>query len=124
MSFAAYGGRPWELADEELSRKFTEQFPQRYEDFNLVRMVDGVPVLRMKNIRIDVIRYEDTDVPKQVRIRVRSQFSKPKSVAELYKRTLLAENLQWDHSTGGSIEWDATAAELTVTLGPATGSVK
>lgn len=73
----------------------------------------------MKPVVADVMRYEGTNVPKQVRIRVLSRFAKPKEdVADLYKRTLRAEKLPWDESTHGSIEWDATAAQLSITVGP------
>jgi hypothetical protein len=118
LSYAALDGRPWELRGKEACEKFAKTFPRRYEDFELVRVVDGVPVLRLKLVRTDVIRYQGTDVPKQVRIRVLSRFVKPESVADSYERTLLVENLSWDHSTDGFIKWNATATELSVTVGP------
>jgi hypothetical protein len=117
MAFAAWDGRPWELRDEKICKRFVTEFLQRYEEFELVAVMEGVPVLRLKTVMADVIRYEGTDVPKQVRIRVLSRFASPKNVAELYERTLRAGNIPWDRTTRGSIEWDTEDAQLNVTVG-------
>ena len=118
LSFAAFEGQPWKPKDEEVRERFAEWFSQKHPEFELVRVVDSVPVVRLKSFMIDLIRYAGTDVPKQVRIRIFSRFAPLESVAKHYERTLLAENLSWEYSTRVCIESDATKAQLSVTVGP------
>jgi hypothetical protein len=57
MVYAAWDGGPWELAKNgELCERFQREFPQEHEEFELLRVANGVSVLRPKIVVTDVIR--------------------------------------------------------------------
>src|SRR5215208_4822304 len=55
-----------------------------YPAFDLVKVVNGVPVLRMKDAIVEVVRYHRNHLAKSIRIRVLSRFAEPEEMAKLY----------------------------------------
>ena len=94
-----------------------QRFVQKYRRFELTRVVDGVPVLRLRPVVIDVIRYVGSTVPRKIRIEIFSRFAEADTIAELYKQTLVEENIHFDACTGGNITWDTEEAHLSILVG-------
>ena len=117
IAFAARTGELGNLNDAERCREFVQGFAQKYRRFELTRIVDGVPVLRLRPVDIDVIRYVGSTVPRKIRIEIFSRFAEADTVAELYKQTLVEENIHFDACTGGNITWDAEEAHLSILVG-------
>jgi hypothetical protein len=110
LAFAArHGHRGGELL-ENLERK--------YPRFEMIRLVDSVPVLRIKPVLAEVIRYQSSTLVKQVRLRILSKFAEPERVANLYREALAQENLPVFQTSPGRISWEYTDAHLTVDVGP------
>jgi hypothetical protein len=102
----------WILAEERLPEELARRYP-RFE----VRVVDGVPILRLRLVVIDVIRYTGSKVPRKVLIEIFSRFAKPDTVAELYERTLVEEGIHFDKNSGGTIKYDTENAHLSILVG-------
>jgi hypothetical protein len=117
MVFAAEFGEPWALRDKEYAERFAEGFPRKHGHLEIIRLVDGVPVLREKTAGVNVIRYAGTELPERVRLKIFSKYAKPEGVAELYERTLREENTPWDKSSSGSFDWDFEDGYLTLEIG-------
>jgi hypothetical protein len=96
VAFAAQTQAPWDLASENLPQNVTEVFAQTYNGFRLVRVIDGVPVLRQEPAVVEVERYADTDLPKRIWVRAFSRSAKAKYVAMLYEQVLLEECINYD----------------------------
>jgi len=120
MAFAVHTGKPDEnyLSDELVLSKFEAEFAYRYPAFELITIVDGVPVLRMKPALVDVVRYPSSALPKQVRVEVLSKHAEPGSIAELYRRTLIDHKLPMYDTSPGRIEWEYKEAHLVINVGP------
>ena len=95
-----------------------ENFESRYPSFEMIRLVDSVPVLRIKHVIAEVIRYPRSTLVKQVRIRILSKFAEPERVANLYQEALAQENLPVFQTSPGSISWEYKDAHLMLNIGP------
>jgi hypothetical protein len=119
LVYAAWKGRPWDLKkDTERQRNLIREFPRQHQEFDLLRIVDGVPILRLKTMTVSVLRYEKTDIPKRVQISVLSRFASPETLAERYEKVLRNEGISWNASNSGAMEWDVTNNRLNMTLAP------
>ena len=96
LAFAARAGALWTLANEKLPEYFTEVFAQTYKSFKVVRVVEGVPVLRQEPAVVEVERNAGTELPKRIWIRAFSRSAKAEYVATLYEQTLLEECISYD----------------------------
>ena len=76
LAFAAQAGAPWTLVNEELPENLAEVFAEAYTGLELVRVVDGVPVLRQEPAVVEVERYVGTELPRRIWIRKFSRSSK------------------------------------------------
>jgi hypothetical protein len=115
MAFAAYayaGTEEWPPVDEGLSEDLVKKYP-RFE----IRVVDGVPILRLRLAVVSVIRYASSKVPRKVLIEVFSRFAEPDTVAELYERTLVKEGIHFNEYSGGTIELNTENARLSILVG-------
>jgi hypothetical protein len=113
MALAAHAGEEGILADERLPEELAKKYPR----FEVVRITDGVPVLRLKLVVVDVIRHPDSKVPRKVLIEVFSRFAEPDKVAGLYERTLIGEGIHFDECTGGNVRWDSKEPHLSILVG-------
>jgi hypothetical protein len=119
LVYAAWKGRPWDLKkDTELQRNLMREFPRQHQEFDLLRIVDGVPILRLKTMTVSVLRYEETDILQRVQISVLSHFAGPETLAELYEQVLRDEGISWERSNGGAMEWNAINNRLSITIAP------
>jgi len=117
IAFAARMGELGNLNDAERRREFVQEFAQKYRRFALTGVVDGVPVLRLRPVVIDVLRYVGSTLPRMIRIEILSRSTEADKVAELYERTLSEENIHFDACTGGNITWNAKEAHLSISVG-------
>jgi hypothetical protein len=95
-----------------------ENLERKYPRFEMIRFVDNVPVLQIKHVFAEVIRYPSNMLVKQVRLRILTKFAKLERVANLYQETLAQENLPVHARSPGSISWEYKDAELVVDIGP------
>ncbi len=74
-----------------------------YARFEMLRQVDGVAVLRLKDMSADVVRYEGSDLAKAVKIEVFSRHVESEKVAEAYGRVLQEHGIHHDKCSAGSV---------------------
>jgi hypothetical protein len=116
MAFAAYAAEGWIPAGNQ-STEDLEELTRQYPYFELVKVVDDVPVLRLRPVVVNVVRYPGTEQPSKVLIEVLSEFVKPDTVAELYKQTLLEEQIHFHECGGGNVTWDSEKFLLSMSVG-------
>ncbi len=87
-----------------------------YCGLDLLATADGVPVLRLPDITADVVTYDDSCIPKAIRIDVYSKRVAPKRVAETYQELLEGHKIHYDKCGAGSVAWDMEDANLTLTI--------
>jgi hypothetical protein len=114
IAFAARMGELGNLDNAERCRQFVQEFAQKYRRFELTGVADGVPVLRLRPVVIDVVRYVGSTLPRKIQIEILSRFAEADKVAELYEQTLVEENIHFDACTGGNIIWNAEEAHLSI----------
>jgi hypothetical protein len=90
--------------------------PDDYGVLELLTTADGVPVLRLPDITADVITYDDSYVPKAVKIDVYSRLVTSVRVAQTYQELLEDHKIHWDECTAGKFAWDTGGASLTLTI--------
>ncbi|HZG62171.1 MAG TPA: hypothetical protein VEY13_01485 [Rubrobacteraceae bacterium] len=93
-------------------------YAHRYARFEAKGVVKGVPVLRLKSVVMDVVRYPDSSLARHVQIEFFSKFARPEHVAEHYQEILASEGLPVRQSSSGSIRWEHRAETLVVDVGP------
>ena len=76
--------------------------------------MEGVPILRLCSIAVNVVRYTGTELPRKISMEVFSRFAKPDAVAELYKRTLHEEGIHCNEHSGGTLSYDFENARLSI----------
>jgi hypothetical protein len=123
LAFAAHAGARWAPVNEKLPEYFREVrpevFAQTYKGFKLVRVVDGVPVLRQEPAVVEVERYAGTELPRRICIRAFSRSAKSKFIATLYEQTLLEEHIPYDRCKRISFPSTEVAdAHLIIAVGP------
>jgi hypothetical protein len=87
-----------------------------YARFEILERVDDVPVLRLKDMSADVVRYDNSDLAKAVKIDVFSRDVKLERVAEEYGRVLQDHGMHHDQCSAGSVSWNMEEPYLTITV--------
>ena len=77
--------------------------------------MEGV-LLRQEPATVEVERYEGSMLPKRICIRVFLRSAKPERIAELYKETLLEEEIPADGSSPGRLGWVPEGLSLAVII--------
>jgi len=114
LALAAYAGRSW--ADH--AKQPQEQFDRDHPGLRFSRNVDGVPLFRMLPLWVEVIRYDGTDLPKEIRITVSSRVVKPDDLAGYYEQVLSSERISSEECGAGSLAWNTEDASLTIIVKP------
>jgi hypothetical protein len=104
LAFAAHS-KYESLRDEKNWVTFSRNFTQKYPSFELVRLVEDVPVIRLSKAVAEVVRYTGSELPRRVRLRILSKFADPDEVATLYWRVLVRENLPVFADSRGSVSF-------------------
>ena len=117
LAFAWHTGRLWHLTDQGRREEFKQEFSRKYRRFELTEAVEGVPILRLCSIAVNVVRYTGTELPRKISIEVFSRFAKPDTVAELYKQTLHEEGIHCNEHSGGMLSYDFENARLSILIG-------
>jgi hypothetical protein len=94
------------------------QLVERHPAFDLIEVLNGVPVLRMKPAFAEVTRYEGSSLAKGIRIRVLSRFAEPDAMAEVYRALCEREPLPVFRTSPGSLSWRFEDMHLIVDVGP------
>ncbi len=119
LAFAAHARAPWTLVNEKVPENFTDVFAQTYKGFKLVRVVDGVPMLRQEPAVVEVERYAGTELPRRILIRAFSRSAKPDFIATLYEQTLLEHGIAYDRCKRISFpNTEAVDAHLKMVVSP------
>src|SRR3712207_1434915 len=96
----------------------TSEAARKYGRFEVIRMADGVPVLRLRKVAANVLHYKGSRIVRAVNVEVFSRHADPGEVSALYERTLADHGIHHDPCGGGSIHWSTKDAYLTITVKP------
>lgn len=96
----------------------TSEAARKYGGFEVIRMADGVPVLRLRKVAANVLHYKGSRIVRAVNVEVFSRHADPGEVSALYERTLADHGIHHDQCGGGSIHWSTKDAYLTITVKP------
>jgi hypothetical protein len=118
LAFARYAEVLWPIRNPEKRDAAAHKLVGRYPAFDLVEVVNGVPVLRMKHAIVEVVRYQSSHLAKSIRIRVFSRFAEPGEMAKLYWDVCERENLPRHPTSPGSLSWGFDRMHLVVDVGP------
>jgi hypothetical protein len=121
LAFARHAQVLWTVHDPELREATARQLVGRYSALELVKVVSGVPVLRLQPAFAEVVRYEGSRLAKSIRIRVLSRFAEPHTMAQLYFTLCKREGLPIHPTSPGSLSWDFDRMHLVVDVGPREG---
>jgi hypothetical protein len=117
LAFAAHS-KYQNLRDEETREGFLRSFTRKYPNFELIRFVEGIPVIRLNKAVAEVLRYAGSELPQLVRLRILSKFADLDEVAALYQRVLEREGLPTSRDSRGSLSWQYEDMHLVVDVGP------
>jgi hypothetical protein len=118
LAFVRHAEVLWPIRDPGGRVAAAHKLVDRYPAFDLVEVVNGVPVLRMKHAIAEVVRYHGSQLAKRIRIRALSRFAEPEEMAKLYWDFCTRENLPRHKSSPGSLAWDFDRMHLVVDVGP------
>jgi hypothetical protein len=118
LAFARHAEMLWPIRNSDERAAAAQKLVDRYPAFDLIEVVNGVPVLRMKHAIVEVVRYHGSHLAKTIRIRVLSRFAEPEEMAKLYWDFCARENLPRHKSSRGSLAWDFDRMHLVVDVGP------
>ena len=93
LAFARHAEMLWPIRNSDERAAAAQKLVDRYPAFDLVEVVNGVPVLRMKHAMVEVVRYHGSHLAKSIRIRILSRFAEPEEMAKLYWDFCERENL-------------------------------
>jgi hypothetical protein len=96
----------------------TPEATRKYGRFEVVRVADGVPVLRLRRAAANVLYYEGSKIARAVNLEVFSRHANPGEVSVLYERKLAEHDIHHDKCSGGSIHWSTKDAYLTISVKP------
>ena len=118
LAFARHADALWTIRNPQQREAAVHQLVERYAALELVDVVSGVPMLRMKPAFVEVVRYEGSNLVKRIRIRVLSRFAEPRAMAELYGDICGREGLPRHKTSRGSLSWDSDRMHMVVDVGP------
>lgn len=118
LAFARHADALWTIRNPQQREAAAHQLVERYAALELVDVVSGVPMLRMKPAFVEVVRYEGSNLAKRIRIRVLSRFAEPQAMAELYWDICKHEGLPRHKTSPGSLSWDFDRMHMVVDVGP------
>jgi hypothetical protein len=118
LAFARHADALWTIRNPQQREAAAHQLVERYAALELVDVVSGVPMLRMKPAFVEVVRYEGSNLVKRIRIRVLSRFAEPRAMAELYWDICGREGLPRHKTSRGSLSWDSDRMHMVVDVGP------
>jgi hypothetical protein len=114
IALAAQAGLSW----TETGKQSPEVFGQQYPGLAFSRDVDGMPLFHMLPVLVEVVRYDGTELPKEIRIKVSARTVEARDLGARYERALDEEGLSSDECPAGSVTWSTQDATLTITLKP------
>lgn len=118
LAFAPHAEALWRIVDSNRRTAETHRLLASYPALDLAEIVDGVPVLRMKDALAEAVRYPNSKLARGVQVRVLSRFARPAAVAALYEDVCESEGLPMHGSSAGSISWDCDNMHLKARVGP------
>lgn len=99
-------------------RPTAEDFAQAHPGLELAREVGGVPLFRMLPALVEVVRYDGTELPKEIRMEVSSTVVTAEELAARYEQTLLREHIPSDNCVGMCLGCSTDDQMLTMTVKP------
>ena len=104
--------------DRERREQFSTEFEQRFRGLTPIGISDDVLVLKTLPISVDVSRYPDTSILKEIRINVFMRHVKPPEVAARYKWELEQAGVPYDESTQASVGYRSSGTYLSIVVDP------
>jgi len=102
----------------EYARTLTEYVrTHEYGGWEFVRVVHGVPILRVRPLALIPEMHPDTQILKSVRIQVLSRRVKPGAVRDEYERVLIEQGAHWHENNHGLISYQAADGYLEISAG-------
>jgi hypothetical protein len=114
IALAANAGLSW----AETANQSSEVFGQEYPGLAFSRDVDGMPLFRMLPVLVEVVRYDGTDLPKEIRVKVSARTVEPRDLGARYREALITERIPSDECPAGSVAWSTEDATLIITIKP------
>ncbi len=114
IALAAYAGQSW----IEIANRPSELFSQQYPGLAFSRNVDGMPLYRMLPVSTEIVRYDGTDLPREIRITVSSRTVQAHTLAAIYEQVLVAEGIPSNQCPAGSVAWSTEDLTLTIMVKP------
>ena len=96
LALASYAGLSW----TEVAEQPPEHFQREHPGLRVSRNVDGMPLFRMLPVLVEVVRYDGTELPKEIRIEVSSRVITAEKLATEYEQTLLKERIPSENCVG------------------------
>jgi hypothetical protein len=88
-----------------------------YGGWELVRVVHGVPILRVRPLALIPEMHPDTQILMSVRIQVLLRRVKPGAVRDEYERVLIEQGAHWHENNHGLISYKAEDGYLEISAG-------
>ena len=104
LAFARYAEMLWSIRKPEARDAAARELVSCFPAFDLVEVVGGLPVLRLKHALVEVVRYRGSDLPRSIRIRILSRFAKPDAIANLYWTLCDRESLPRYQTSPGRVD--------------------
>jgi hypothetical protein len=102
----------------EYARTLTEYVrTHEYGGWEFVRVVRGVPILRVRPLVGIPEMHPDTRILKSVRIQVLSRRVKPGAVRDEYERVLIEQGAHWHENNHGLMSYQAADGYLEISAG-------
>jgi hypothetical protein len=102
----------------DYARTLTEYVrTHEYGGWEFVRVVRGVPILRVRPLAGIPETHPGTEILKSVRVQVLSRHVKPAEVGEYYERVLTDRGVRWDDNNSGYISYRLHDGFLQIEVG-------
>ncbi len=88
-----------------------------YAGWELLRIVEDVPILRVRPLAAISETHPDTRILKSVRIQVLSRHTKPAEVGKEYERRLSERDVRWSENNSGYISYQTLNGFLQIKVG-------
>ena len=103
---------------EEYAQTLTDYVrTHEYSGWEFVRVVRGVPILRVRPLALIAEMHPGTQILKSVRIQVLSRRVKPCAVRDEYERVLIEHGAHWNENNHGLISYKAADGYLEISVG-------
>ena len=117
MAAAWYPGSADPSNEETWATEYAKGLTQFYRGLGLVEVMAGVPILRIEPTVVWPVKYDGTELLKEVHIELFSRQADSKDIAEQYRLVLLQEGMPWTSCTSSKTSWTFVVPHLLISVG-------